>query len=1492
MKRKWVKRIGLTIVLAPILTILIAIILLYIPPVQNLLRREATAFASRATGMQISVQRIDLRFPLRLLVRGVEVVQAPDTILTLERMSASVQILPLFRGKAKLDNLTLEKARINSAHLLKGIQLSGELGNFTLRSHGIDWANRLAVIDNVELTDTHLNLSLTDTTTTPKDTTSTPVDWKGKVERLKLSNVSFRMQTPADSMQMAVQVGEATANNADIDLGKNHYDLEKLLLDASSFSYDMGDSAPGRGFDPSHIALRDVHIDMDSTYWHGKEMNATVRQLTANERSGLSILSLSGQFYMDSLRMRVPGLAISTPYSELTLAAQLYRRMAAVANDRLFASLDGHIGWQDVMLFSGQLPTAFQTSYPAHPLTAHIGISGDFDRLDVSTLSLTLPGAFALTGGGYVQNLPDSINRTGQLNLHLRAQRLDFVKTLAGMPADSSFVIPQNMTLTVVAGMRGPQYQATVLAREGDGVLQVAADYNTSTGYYNADFKLDSLNVAHFLPRESIRTVALSGALRGRGTDVRSYRTTATLHTTVDRFEYGKYIVNNIRLDGELRNAIASAKVVSNNRLLKMDAQGEYTLNTPYTRAGIEARVDYLNLYELGFIPDTLKKPLAFDLNANVGKDTINVVLNAGDLRLRLRSRGTIEALISESSEFAAVLNRQIAEKHLDHAELRRALPSAAITLNSGKENPLNYYLALRNIRYNEMRVGFVATPRIGINGRASIHTLKIDTLQLDTVYFFTRQDTSLMRFQGGVINTPGNPHLAFRASLTGEIRSEDAELMLDFVDEQGEKGIQLGVNIRPEQNGMLFAFGPEEPIVAFRRFAFKGHNTVFLQNNLRVLADIEMLDEKGMGLRVKSMEEADSTYLQNLDIELRAIDLAEISKVLPYLPDVSGLFYLEANYKQSPQSLQVSTEGRVDQLHYKENPVGNIGFGVTWLPGNAGQHYLNSYLTSEETEVMTAGGIYDAKKANIDVNAALEHFPLKITNAFIPEQLARLAGDLDGQLAITGHPGKPVLDGELTLDSVAVYSYQYGFRFRMDNRPLKIAGSRMTFDKFAIFTTNDNPFTVDGYVDVADLSQPMVNLSLSARNYELLNTPRRRGSILYGKIMLDINSTLRGPVNNLVMRGNVNVLGNTNVTYVMMDSPLSVQDRLGDLVEFASFSDTLRVQQEEKRLVALGGLDATLSININPSARVNVDLSPDRSSHVELQGGGNLIFQYTPQGQILLTGRYVLTQGTINYSLPVIPLREFNVTNGSYVEWSGDPADPNLNLNATQNMRVAVANDDGNSSRLVSFIISINVRNRLNNMELAFDLSAPEDRTVQDALNAMDAAERSKQAITMMATGIFLAGGSTGGNFNMGTALNSLLQNQIANLAGSALRHANITLGVDNFDGQDGSRRTDYSFSYSQRLFNDRVQVVIGGSISSGNNPGQSDTFIDNVSLEYRLDSSGTRYIRLFHNREYENFLESNITETGGGIVLRKRVNKLGELFIFKRTNPNVTDE
>ena len=162
MKRKWIKWVS-WILLTPILLFVVLMVLLYVPPVQNFLRKQATSYASEATGMQINVGRIDLRFPLNLLVRDVEVIQVPDTLLTLGSLNVHVQAMPLFKGKIEVDDITLQQVTVNSADLIEGMKIRGVLGRFFLESHGVDLTDETAVINHVELSDTHIGLVLNDT---------------------------------------------------------------------------------------------------------------------------------------------------------------------------------------------------------------------------------------------------------------------------------------------------------------------------------------------------------------------------------------------------------------------------------------------------------------------------------------------------------------------------------------------------------------------------------------------------------------------------------------------------------------------------------------------------------------------------------------------------------------------------------------------------------------------------------------------------------------------------------------------------------------------------------------------------------------------------------------------------------------------------------------------------------------------------------------------------------------------------------------------------------------------------------------------------------------------------------------------------------------------------------------------------------------------------------------------------------------------------------
>ena len=547
-------------------------VLLYVPPVQNLIRREVTVYASKATGMQIQVERIDLRFPLNLLVRGVEVIQQPDTLLSLESLNVRVQACPLLKGKVEVDEVTLSRVAFNSANLIDGMEIKGVLGRFFLQSHGVDLSNETAVINATELSDTHVQMLMNDTTTTPKDTTaSAPVNWKVDLHQLKLKNVSFSMQLPADSMRMAAHIGEATIDDAQADLRNQFYGLKQFLLSGTSASYDTGSAKPVEGFDASHIAVRDVSIGLDSLLYKGRDMNAVIREFTMNERSGLSVTSLTGRAFSNDSIISVPGLKLQTPHSEIDLSAHTYWELVNIpTTGRLSANLNAYIGKEDVMLFTGGLPDSFKEAYPFRPLVIRAGTDGNLKEMQISRFTVDLPGAFSLEGGGILENLADSITRSGTIGLKMKTQNLNFLTGLSGEVPNGTIVIPDSMNLVAQVDIKGPEYKANLHLKEGQGAMNVNAALNTATEVYKADLKIDNLQLHHFLPKDSIYELSLSAAADGRGLDVMSYRSYAKLDLALDRLHYAQYHLSNVHLTGALKGALVTANLTSDNELLKM----------------------------------------------------------------------------------------------------------------------------------------------------------------------------------------------------------------------------------------------------------------------------------------------------------------------------------------------------------------------------------------------------------------------------------------------------------------------------------------------------------------------------------------------------------------------------------------------------------------------------------------------------------------------------------------------------------------------------------------------------------------------------------------------------------------------------------------------------------------------------------------------------------------------------------------------------------
>ena len=107
---KWI----IAVLLTPVLLFLLLSIIIYLPPVQNWMVRHVASYASEKTGMEITVDHVNLEFPLDLGIDGFRMIQKQDTIADVEHLTVDVELLPLLRKRVVIDKLEITNVKMNT----------------------------------------------------------------------------------------------------------------------------------------------------------------------------------------------------------------------------------------------------------------------------------------------------------------------------------------------------------------------------------------------------------------------------------------------------------------------------------------------------------------------------------------------------------------------------------------------------------------------------------------------------------------------------------------------------------------------------------------------------------------------------------------------------------------------------------------------------------------------------------------------------------------------------------------------------------------------------------------------------------------------------------------------------------------------------------------------------------------------------------------------------------------------------------------------------------------------------------------------------------------------------------------------------------------------------------------------------------------------------------------------------------------------------------
>lgn len=1527
--KKILKRTAIAITV-PFAVILLLALLLYVPPVQNWAVREAAAYATEHTGMDVHVGRVSLLFPLRLGMTDVKVLQKNDsipqrrdTLADIHRLAVDVELLPLFHKQVMVDRLDFEHIKVNTLGLIHEARIKGNLNRLSLRSRGIDLKKEFVRVNDALVSGGSLSVELSDTV--PPDTTPSTNFWKIGINNLNIKHTAFALHMPGDTTSIRATLSSVRAQQAFLDLHKSLYSVGRLEWLKGALNYDNNFMPRLRtGVDANHLALDSITLVADSFFFCSPDIRAAIRRLAFRGPLGISVSDAAAHFSMDDSRLTVPDLRLKTPYTALNATYSMDMDAFADSVPGTFAlRLAGSIGHDDIMRFMPVQPApmkAIRKVWPTQPVSVSVAVRGNLHALNIEKLTAVVPTLASASMRGRLADVTDSRRMTADAAIELTVRKgVNRVIAAVAPDAAKTVYIPDGTSLKGQASLSGTKIAADMGITSLGGRAHIKGGVNTAAMAYNAKIDAFAFPLHAFLPGMRLKDFSGNLTAAGHGTDAFSSKTSLTAKGSIRKFGYDKYRLDNTTVDAKLSGGRVSAVLNCGNSLV----DGLLRLNALMSRKKVDATLvadlKKADLYRLGLVDQPLTASFcgqidaASDLGDNIDvqgllgdiaiadsdstyrpedvvidimtrRDTTHAVADCADFHLDFNASDGYKRLTSYAGKLADEIKRQIAAREINQEALRKVFPTGNLYLTTGKYNFIAGLIRRYGFDYKKADIDMSMSARDGLNGTMAIDSLVyVDGgVRIDTIRWKFMSNDKDIAYKGFIRNAADNTP-TFTADIAGDILNNGTKLDMSIYDHNGQLGFRLPLMATINGNSVRTSIPAGKVVLGYKEFSVNNDNFVLLTDSGRLSADVKLKSSDGQGVQIYT-NDANTAALQDVTLSLNKFDLQKVLSVIPYAPDVAGIFNGDFHAVKTTEALTVSSSVTVNDLAYQGSRMGNIGLEFVYMPKDDGTHQVNGFLLSDGRQVATIDGTYNsAGKGMLDARLGLLRTPLSYINGFIPDHIIGLKGYGEGELTVKGTLSAPKVNGEVFLDSGYLVSEPYGVQMRFADDPVRIEDSKLLFENFEMFANNDQPLDIAGTFDFSNLDRMMLNIRMQAHNFEIIDAKKNARSEAYGKTFVNFFGMMRGPVDNLVMGGRLEVLGSTDMTYVLRESELSTDNELNELVKFTDFSDSTH---EKVNKPVPQGLRMSMSVSVDEAAHIVCALNADESNYIDLMGGGDLMLKYDPVNEITLTGRYTLSNGEMKYSLPVIPLKTFNIQDGSYLEFTGNPYNPTLNITATEDVKSMVEESAGNA-RQVDFTCGVKITKTLESPGIQFIINASNDMTIQDQLNTMSAEEQSKIAIAMLATGMYLSDGNTS-SFSMNSALSSFLNSQINNIAGTAMRSMGLDLGmtVDNTATETGSIHTDYNFKFAKRFWNNRLSLVVGGKVSTGADivgDNSDNTFFNNVELQYRLNQQSSQYMRLFYNNNVYDWLEGKIGEYGAGFTWRRKMQHFKDIINFK---------
>ena len=1075
--------------------------------------------------------------------------------------------------------------------------------------------------------------------------------------------------------------------------------------------------------------------------------------------------------------------------------------------------------------------------------------------------------------------------------------------------------------------------------------------------FYSGNITSQNFDLGRFINNAKIGSISFEGQVKGRG--FRWNNIAADLDGKIHHLTYNNYHYENITAKGSLVKKIFNGDFSINDTNAIASLHGIVDLSGKVPSFNFLADIDTLNLKRLNLIKENIS--LRGKLDFNFSGDNIDDFLGNASVR---------NAIITKDGKSipldSFVINSEFVEgaKHLRVASNEfegnitgdfsiSDLPQA-FKLFLNKYYPAYIREPSRRIRDQsfsfDIKTNYVSdilnlfdTTLQGFNnstitGRLDTRRNQLELLTEVPAFAYKQFEFQNVKVEGkgtfqNLTVTTTIDHVNVSDSLSFPFTQIDLFARNDstnvrLITESDNKNISGGsINalVRTFDDGLAIQFDTSSFVLNGKKWSIEEKGELELRSN-RVSHSEIVLKESNQEIRIRT-QPSDMGDWNDIKVGLRNFNIGDVTSFLINNYKFDGLLSGDITVEDPVKLFNVTADLQTNQLRIDKDSIGQLTAHV-FYNNKAGNLIVNGKTMNPEQKLdfdlnLFLKDLASNGKDVIKINP--ERYPIKVIERFIGTLFTNLDGYATGPFQIIGKGASAQYLGKMKLEDAGLKVIFTQVYYKINDAEINFTEDGLDLGRLVLTDTitNNTATLRDGVIRHKAWRDMIFNIhaEVGSRPMLLLNTTRKDNSSFYGYATGTGSFSLTGHQSNMRMKI-VGEASRTDSSYITIPNTTGKESDIADFLIERKYGRELTdsaVKSNETNL--------TYDVDITGNPRVNVRVIIDELTNDEIRGRGegNLRIISNASGNMTMRGRFDINDGIYNFTFQSFFKKPFalNKNANNYIEWTGDPFHPTVNIEAvyTTDKKVDFAplfsnNVPGtNISSFRDYVYVIaKMRGDLFKPDITFELDFPpeslpkQDATVSFVINEIlkNENELNKQVAFLVVLNSFAPGNvssslslSSGVDLfvnsisdflsrQINAVLNNILSNKLkipglyVNFSGS-LYNPN-PFGETNTFSYD---RTNLNFSVGKSLFNNRVVLTFEGNYDV---PFQSTTqvssdFLSNFTTEFLINKSGTIRATIFY-KENVDLLTGTATSAGRSrkygtsLGFRKDFNRIGDLF------------